>query len=244
MLRRRPASERGNYDCGWLKTAHTFSFNEYHDPAHHKFRTLRVMNEDHVAPGQGFGLHPHRDMEIVTVVLSGTLAHEDSLGHRQTLRPNEVQWMSAGSGMRHSEFNHSADEPVHLYQIWLLPRDKGLEPAYDQRVFDPAARQNSWQLLAAPANGETAHGAANAALPIRQDARLSRTTLSDGASINAEFAPRRHGWVQVMTGAVTALGSSGEEVTLAAGDGLAISDESQLTLRTKDGADLLLFDLA
>ncbi len=130
MLRRRLASERGIYDYGWLQTAHTFSFNEYHDPAHSKFRALRVMNEDHVAPAQGFGLHPHRDMEIVTVVLSGTLAHEDSLGHRQTLRPDEVQWMSAGSGLRHSEFNHSADEPVHLYQIWLLPREKGLEPAY------------------------------------------------------------------------------------------------------------------
>ena len=239
MLSRRPASERGIYDYGWLKTAHTFSFNEHNDPAHHKFRTLRVMNEDHVAPGQGFGLHPHRDMEIVTVVLSGTLAHEDSLGHRQTLRPDEVQWMSAGSGLRHSEFNHSADEPVHLYQIWLLPRDKGLEPAYDQRVFDPAARQNRWQLLAAPANG-----AESSALPIRQDARLSRTTLSGGAALDAELAPVRHGWVQVMTGAATVRGSSGDEVTLATGDGLAISDETQLTLRSKDGADVLLFDLA
>ncbi len=244
MLRRRPASERGIYDYGWLKTAHTFSFNEYHDPAHHKFRTLRVMNEDHVAPSQGFGLHPHRDMEIVTVVLNGTLAHEDSLGHRQTLGPDEVQWMSAGSGIRHSEFNHSADEPVHLYQIWLLPRDKALEPAYDQRVFDPAARQNRWQLLAAPANGETTNGVASQALPIRQDARLSRTTLSGGATIDAAFAPGRHGWVQVMTGAVTAQGNSGEEVALAAGDGLAISDESQLNLRAEQGADLLLFDLA
>jgi redox-sensitive bicupin YhaK (pirin superfamily) len=239
MLRRRPASERGIYDYGWLKTAHTFSFNEYNDPAHHKFHSLRVMNEDHVAPGQGFGLHPHRDMEIVTVVLSGTLAHEDSLGHRQTLRPDEVQWMSAGSGLRHSEFNHSGEEPVHLYQIWLLPREKGMEPAYDQRVFDPAARQNRWQLLAAPANG-----VASEALPIRQDARLSRSTLSGGAALDAEFAPGRSGWVQVMQGAITARSSSGEEVALATGDGLAISDETQLTLRTKDGADVLLFDLA
>lgn len=239
MLRRRPASERGIYDYGWLKTAHTFSFNEYHDPAHHQFQALRVMNEDHVAAGQGFGLHPHRDMEIVTVVLSGTLAHEDSLGHRQTLGADEVQWMSAGRGIRHSEFNHSADEPVHLYQIWLLPSQKGMEPAYDQRVFDPAARQNRWQLLAAPANG-----AANEALPIRQDVRLSRTTLSGGATLGAELAPGRHGWVQVMTGAATVRGSSGEEVALATGDGLAISDETQLTVSTRDGADVLLFDLA
>jgi len=244
MLRRRPASERGIYDYGWLKTAHTFSFNEYHDPAHHKFRALRVMNEDHVAPGQGFGLHPHRDMEIVTVVSSGTLAHEDSLGHRQTLGPDEVQWMSAGSGIRHSEFNHSTDEPVHLYQIWLLPRDKSLEPAYDQRVFAAAERQNRWQLLAAPDSTEGPNGKASAALPIRQDARVMRTTLSGGTEIAAELAPGRHAWVQVMRGAASVRGSSGEEVALAPGDGLAVSDESQLTLLTKDGADLLLFDLA
>jgi redox-sensitive bicupin YhaK (pirin superfamily) len=244
MLRRRPASERGIYDYGWLKTAHTFSFNEYHDPAHHKFRALRVMNEDHVAAGQGFGLHPHRDMEIVTVVLSGTLAHEDSLGHRQTLGPDEVQWMSAGSGIRHSEFNHSTDEPVHLYQIWLLPRDKSLEPAYDQRVFAAAARQNRWQLLAAPDSGNGANGEASEALPIRQDARVMRTTLSGGAGLAADIAPGRSAWVQVMRGAATVRGSSGEEVALATGDGLAVSDESQLTLRTNDGADVLLFDLA
>jgi redox-sensitive bicupin YhaK (pirin superfamily) len=239
MLRRRPASERGIYDYGWLQTAHTFSFNEYHDPAHHQFHALRVMNEDTVAPGQGFGLHPHRDMEIVTVVLSGTLAHEDSLGHRQTLQPNEVQWMSAGRGIRHSEFNHSTDEPVHLYQIWLLPCEKGMEPAYDQREFDPAARQNQWQLLASPVNGESSN-----ALPIRQDVRLSRSTLSDGTSLEAELAPGRSAWVQVMTGSATVRGSSGEEIALATGDGLAVSDEAQLTVTTKNGADVLLFDLA
>ena len=239
MLRRRPAAERGIYDYGWLQTAHTFSFNEYHDPAHHQFHALRVMNEDTVAPGQGFGLHPHRDMEIVTVVLSGTLAHEDSLGHRQTLQPNEVQWMSAGRGIRHSEFNHSADEPVHLYQIWLLPREKGMEPAYDQRVFDPTARHNQWQLLAAPTNGEASN-----ALPIRQDVRLSRSTLSGGTSLGAQFAPGRSAWVQVMTGSATVRGSSGDVVALAVGDGLAINDESQLTVSTENGADVLLFDLA
>ena len=244
MLRRRPAAERGIYDYGWLQTAHTFSFNEYNDPAHHQFHALRVMNEDTVAPGQGFGLHPHRDMEIVTVVLSGTLAHEDSLGHRQTLGPNEVQWMSAGRGIRHSEFNHSTDEPVHLYQIWLLPREKGMEPAYDQREFDPAARQNQWQLLAAPEKEGTENGAASNVLPIRQDVRLSRSTLSEGTSLDAELAPGRSAWVQVMTGAVTVRGNTGDEVTLGTGDGLAVSDEVQLRVSTKNGADVLLFDLA
>src|SRR5258708_6873880 len=150
MMQIRRGAERGHFDHGWLNTYHTFSFADYIDPAHMGFRSLRVINEDRVAPGMGFGMHGHRDMEIVTVVLSGALEHRDSLGNGEVLRPGEVQRMTAGRGIRHSEFNPSATEPVHLYQIWLLPRAAGLEPSYEQKPFDPAARAGHWQLVASP----------------------------------------------------------------------------------------------
>src|SRR5262245_55191646 len=150
MLKIRKSSERGHFDHGWLDTYHTFSFGDYYDPSQMGFRTLRVINEDRVQPSRGFGMHGHRDMEIVTCVLSGALEHRDSLGHGEVLKPGELQRMSAGTGIRHSEFNPSPTEPVHLYQIWIEPREKGLPPGYEQRAFDAAARQGTWQLVASP----------------------------------------------------------------------------------------------
>ena len=147
MIRIRRAAERGHFNHGWLDTFHTFSFGDYFDPAHNNFRSLRVMNEDRVAPGQGFGMHGHRDMEIVTYVLSGALQHKDSLGNGETLRPGEFQRMSAGTGIRHSEFNPSATEPVHLYQIWLTPRQLGLQPGYEQKAFAESERLNRFRLV-------------------------------------------------------------------------------------------------
>src|SRR5258708_7294909 len=148
MMTFRPAKERGHAENGWLDSWHSFSFADYYDPAHMGFRSLRVINEDRVAPGQGFGLHGHRDMEIVTLVLEGALEHRDSLGNGEVLRPGELQRMTAGTGIRHSEFNPSATEPVHLYQIWLLPERPGLTPSYEQRGFDPAGQEGRWQLVA------------------------------------------------------------------------------------------------
>ncbi len=150
MVAIRRAHQRGHFNHGWLDTYHTFSFGDYYDPAHTQVRSLRVMNEDRVAPGQGFGMHGHRDMEIVTYVLSGALEHRDSLGNGSVLRPGELQRMTAGTGIRHSEFNPSPDEPVHLYQIWLLPERPGLTPGYEQKAFPAEGRQNRWQLVASP----------------------------------------------------------------------------------------------
>src|SRR5262245_31976479 len=164
MIRLRRAAERGHFNFGWLDTYHTFSFGEYFDPKHTQFRALRVMNEDRVAPGQGFGMHGHRDMEIVTIVLSGALEHRDSLGNGEVLRPGELQRMSAGTGIRHSEFNPSPSEPTHLYQIWLLPERQGLTPSYEQKAI-PAGQRNQLRLVASP-------DAADGSLTIHQDARL------------------------------------------------------------------------
>src|ERR1043166_783545 len=165
MVNIRPANERGHFDHGWLDTYHTFSFADYHDPAQMGFRSLRVINEDRVAAGQGFGMHGHRDMEIVTIVLEGALEHRDSLGNGEVLRPGEVQRMTAGTGIRHSEFNPSTTEPVHLYQIWLLPERAGLKPQYEQMPIDRNELAGRWRLVASREPGDHA-------LPIHQDARL------------------------------------------------------------------------
>lgn len=232
MLTIRRAEERGQFNHGWLQTAHTFSFGDYHDPAWVQFRALRVMNEDVVAPGQGFGMHGHRDMEIITVVLSGTLSHRDSLKHEAALRPGEVQYMSAGTGIRHSEFNPSDSEPVHLYQIWLLPRQAGLTPGYEQRPYSVNDRQGRWQAVA---SGDGRDGA----IPIQQDATILLADLSAGQSLSYDLAESRYAWLQVMVGQVTVAGHE-----LSVGDGLAISEEAGLTVSATAPSAVMLFDLA
>lgn len=231
MITVRPSAARGHFDLGWLDTRHTFSFGSYHDPEHMGFGPLRVINEDIVAPGQGFGLHPHRDMEILTVVLSGALEHKDSLGSHGVIRPGEVQHMTAGRGVRHSEFNASKSDPVHLLQIWIMPRETGLTPGYGQRMFEAAGRNNALQVLA------SADGRAGS-LVMQQDALMLRVTLSAGASVSHALAPGRLGWAQVMSGAARVNG-----VDLSAGDGAAAEGEPQITIDSPTGADILLFDL-
>jgi redox-sensitive bicupin YhaK (pirin superfamily) len=232
MITIRKSTDRGHFDHGWLNTYHTFSFSDYYDPAQMGFRALRVINEDRVAPGGGFGMHGHRDMEIVTLVLSGALAHKDSLGHGETLRPGELQRMSAGRGIRHSEFNASQTEPVHLYQIWLLPRASGLEPSYEQKAFDPADRNGRWQLAASP-NGE------NGSLTIQQDARILLANLAAGESLAYDVAAGRHAWLQVLRGSIELNGQP-----LDTSDAGAVSNESRLEIAATVPAELMLFDLA
>jgi redox-sensitive bicupin YhaK (pirin superfamily) len=229
MIRR--ANERGHFDHGWLDTYHTFSFADYRDPAHMGFRALRVINEDRVDPGQGFGMHGHRDMEIVTLVLSGALEHRDSLGNGEVLRPGELQRMTAGTGVMHSEINPSATEPVHLYQIWLFPRAKGLTPSYEQKAFAPEARRGQWQLVASP-------DGADGSLTIQQDARILLADLPAGAELTHELAPGRHAWLQVIRGNVVVDGAA-----LATSDAVAVSDERALSVRSSDGAEVMVFDL-
>ena len=232
MLAIRKANDRGHFDHGWLNTHHTFSFGDYYDPRQMGFRSLRVMNEDRVAPGMGFPMHGHRDMEIVTYVLSGALQHKDSLGHGEILRPGEFQHMSAGSGIRHSEFNPSESDSVHLYQIWLLPREQGLSPSYGQKAFDPAGRQNQWQLVASPDGSE-------GSLPIQQDARILLANLDAGGELSRNISTGRHAWLQVLRGSIR-LG----DTTLSASDGVAISNETSVSLTAPEAAEVMFFDLA
>lgn len=231
MIQTRPSAERGFFDHGWLKTHHTFSFGEYHDPEHNRFRVLRVMNEDWVAPGQGFGTHPHRDMEIVTCVLSGALEHKDSMGNGEVLRPGEFQRMSAGTGILHSEFNPSAEEPTHLYQIWLLPRERGIEPGYEQKRFPLEERHNRLRLVASP-------DAAEGSLLIHQDASIYLAKIDSGASITSELAEGRHAWLQVLGGGVELNGAA-----LSTGDGAAVSGEPRLEIVAAEDSQVMLFDL-
>jgi redox-sensitive bicupin YhaK (pirin superfamily) len=232
MVTVRRAGERGHFDHGWLDTYHTFSFADYYDPAHMGFRSLRVINDDRVAPGQGFGTHGHRDMEIVTYVLEGALEHKDSLGHREVLRPGELQHITAGTGILHSEYNPSRTEPVHLYQIWLLPERKGLTPTYEQRAFPEAERRGRWRVVASPDGRD-------GSLTIRQDASLHLATLAAGGSLEYALRPGRHAWLQVLRGSVTANGPE-----LAAGDAAAVSAEPALSVRAAGAAEVMLFDLA
>lgn len=231
MIRVRPAGERGHADYGWLDTSYSFSFNTYHDPAHMGFRALRVINEDVVAPGQGFGMHGHRDMEILTYVLSGALEHRDSLGNGDVLRPGEFQRMSAGTGIRHSEFNPSAEEPVHLYQIWLFPAEPGMTPSYEQKAIRAGTPGAFWP-IATPDGRE-------GSLRIHQDAEILLGRLEPGRPVTYRPRPGRHAWVQVIRGSVdlngTALGTS---------DGAGVSEESALTFGATEPAEVMLFDLA
>jgi redox-sensitive bicupin YhaK (pirin superfamily) len=232
MITVRPSDDRGLADHGWLLARHSFSFADYQDPDHDQFRALRVLNEDRVAPGAGFPTHGHRDMEIITVVLEGALQHRDSMGHSAIITPGEVQVMTAGTGVQHSEFNPSATEAVHLLQIWLLPRAPRLTPAYGQRRFPEAARRGRLQRVA---SGRDSGGES---LRIHADADLFTTLLAPDEAVIHPLAPGRHAWVQVARGAVRVNGKS-----LVAGDGAALSDEAQVLLRGTTDAEVLLFDL-
>lgn len=232
MHRVRRGSDRGFADHGWLKSWHTFSFASYSDSNHIRFRSLRVMNEDIVAPGAGFGTHPHNDMEIVTLVLSGALKHQDSMGNGQVLVPGELQRMTAGTGLTHSEFNPSSDTPLHLYQIWLYPERKGLTPSWEQKAFDPGQRQNRWQTVAS-------RDQRDGSLLIHQDATLFLTDLQPDCKITVDIAPGRAAWFQVLKGSVKILGES-----LVAGDGISVEDVRSVEINTSDGGEVLWFDLA
>jgi len=232
MIAVRRAQQRGHARHGWLESFHTFSFADYHDPEHMGFRDLRVINEDFVAPGRGFGSHSHRDMEIVSVVLDGVLEHRDSMGNASEIRPGEVQRMTAGTGVTHSEFNGSQTEPVHFLQIWILPEHPRLEPSYEQRSFPAGDRLNTLRLLAS-------HGGEQDSIELHQDVALYGSRLEPGESVSHHAASSRHTWVQLTNGAVTVCGESIE-----AGDGVAISGESSIELRADEPAELLLFDLA
>ncbi len=232
MIVKRPANERGHMDHGWLDTYHTFSFGAYRDPAHMGFRSLRVINEDRVLPAQGFGTHPHNDMEILTWVLDGALEHKDSMGTGSVIRPGEIQKMTAGTGVTHSEFNHSSEEPVHFLQIWLLPEAAGIEPSYDQTKFEDADLRNQLRPIAgrSPANG---------AVHVNQDAHVLAGRLDEGSTVTHALADDRHAWVQVARGSVTLNG-----VELSAGDGAAVSDETALEIAAQAESEVLVFDLA
>ena len=232
MIQVRKSNDRGHANHGWLDTHHTFSFADYHDPEHMGFRALRVINEDRVAPAQGFGTHGHRDMEILSYVLEGGLAHRDSTGGGGVIRPGEVQRMSAGTGVMHSEFNASRSEPVHFLQIWLVPDRRGITPGYEQKHFPPEQREGRLRLIASP-------DAAEGSLRIHQDARVYTTLLGEGQSVTQALAPGRHAWVQVARGQVR-IG----DAVLSAGDGAALSDERSVTLTADEASEVLLFDLA
>jgi quercetin 2,3-dioxygenase len=232
MMHVRTAQERGFADHGWLRSHHTFSFAGYDDPAHRGFRNLRVINEDRVAPGRGFGTHSHRDMEIVSYVLDGALEHKDSMGTGSVIRPGDVQRMTAGSGVAHSEFNASKVEPVHFLQIWLLPKAIGLRPGYEQKTFDAEEKRGQLRLVASPT-------ATNGSLALAADA-LIYAGLFDGDERGVlEMAPGRHAWVQLIRGEANVNGE-----VLRAGDGARLSDVERVTIEHGKTAELLAFDLA
>jgi redox-sensitive bicupin YhaK (pirin superfamily) len=232
MIQIRKSDDRGHADHGWLDSHHTFSFADYYDPDQMGFRSLRVINEDRVAPGGGFPPHGHRDMEILSYVLEGGLAHQDSTGGGSVIRPGDVQRMSAGTGVTHSEFNGSKTEPVHFLQIWVVPDRRGIQPGYEQKHFSEADRQGRLRLIASPDGSD-------GSLTIHQDARLFSALLGAGESVTHTLAPGRHAWVQVARGRVRL----GDQV-LSAGDGAAISKEQAVTLKAEAPAEVLLFDLA
>jgi len=232
MIRIHKSDDRGHANHGWLDSRFTFSFADYFDPEHVQFRTLRVMNDDHIAGGGGFPTHPHRDMEIVTYVLEGALAHKDSMGNGSVIRPSDVQYMSAGTGVAHSEFNASDKEPVHMYQIWMFPDKKNYTPTYDQKHFPETEKRGKLRLVVSPDGRD-------GSVKIRQDNKLYATVLALGESVKHEIRPERHAYVQVARGNVTLNGKE-----LATGDGAAISEEKSLELTGVKDAEVLLFDLA
>jgi redox-sensitive bicupin YhaK (pirin superfamily) len=232
MLTVRHAADRGHADHGWLNSFHTFSFADYHDPRHMGFRSLRVINEDRVQPGKGFGTHGHRDMEILSYVLEGALAHKDSTGNASTIRPGDVQRMSAGTGVMHSEFNASTQDVVHFLQIWILPDRAGHRPGYEQKAFSRAELGAGLRLLASPDGAE-------GSVSMHADVRVLATVLAEGAVVTHHVASGRHAWIHVARGTAEADG-----VALVAGDGASTDDAGDIVLRGgKDGAELLVFDL-
>ena len=230
MIVKRPGEERGRTRISWLDSRHSFSFGEYYDPRHMGFGALRVINEDWVAPAGGFPTHGHRDMEIVTYVIEGALEHKDSLGTGSIIRPGEVQRMSAGTGILHSEFNPSPTEPVHLLQIWILPAERGIEPSYEQKAIPTEARNARFAVIAGPDGEGTVH--------IRQDARILTAELPPGVAVAHDLGRGRRAWLQVARGSVELDGAIYE-----AGDGAAITGEDRIELLGRDKAELLLFDL-
>jgi redox-sensitive bicupin YhaK (pirin superfamily) len=231
MLDVRRAEERGHTNWGWLDSWHTFSFGDYADPEHMGFRALRVLNDDRVQPGKGFGTHGHRDMEILSYVLEGALEHKDSSGGGGVIRPGEIQFMRAGSGVMHSEYNHSKTEPVHFLQIWIVPDKEGLKPAYGQQPFDRALAERSFVLLASRDGRE-------GTLQVAQDVDVWMTQLAAGERRKISLAPGRHAWIHVARGSASLNGTS-----LGEGDGAGVSSEETLQFLGGDAAEVLVFDL-
>lgn len=232
MLTLRKAEERGHANHGWLDSYHTFSFANYYDPAHMGFRSLRVINQDRVRGGMGFGTHPHRDMEIISYVLEGALEHKDSMGNGSMIAPGEVQRLTAGTGITHSEFNHSKTDQVHFLQIWILPNRQNLEPGYEQKHFTVEQKCDRL-LLVASENGR------DGSVTVNQDLSLYATVLSDGAEVTHTVNPGRHAWIQVARGEALLNGQP-----IAVGDGVATSQVGELQLVGKDNPEILIFDLA
>ena len=231
MITVRKAEDRGHFDFGWLNTYHTFSFGEYYDPRHTRYRTLRVINEDFVAPGRGFPTHGHRDMEIITYILEGELQHRDSMGTGSIIQRGDAQRMSAGTGVMHSEANPSSQSPVHLLQIWILPGERDLQPEYEQKKFADEEKRNRLRLIVSPDGSD-------GSVKILQDARIYASLIDDGQEVVHSLADGRGAWLQVANGSVSLNGTS-----LAPGDGAAVSHESELRIRAQEAAEVLLFDM-
>jgi quercetin 2,3-dioxygenase len=229
MIQIRPSDERGHAQHGWLDSRFTFSFADYDDPEHVQFRSLRVINEDHIAPGQGFGMHPHRDMEIITYVLDGAIEHRDNMGNHGVIRPGEIQKMSAGTGIMHSEFNPSQTQPTHLLQIWIFPDRRGLKPVYEEHKFTQGELNGQFQPIAGR----------NGTVTIHQDVELFGAKLQAGQTATHQLAQGRHAWLQVARGAGRVNG-----IEVKAGDGAALSDESSVRFESTEPSEVLLFDLA
>jgi len=226
------SDSRGGADHGWLKSKHTFSFADYYNPSMMGFATLRVVNEDWIEPGMGFGTHPHRDMEIVTYMIEGALEHKDSMGNGSVIRPGELQRMTAGTGVYHSEFNHSKQDKAHLLQIWILPERAGLQPGYEQKLFPDEEKRNRWRVVAS-------RDGRDGSLTIHQDVILSSTILDEGGEIDYTFADGRRGFAQIVHGGITV-----DSEELSAGDAVALQDQRTISIKAKEEAEILLFDMA
>jgi redox-sensitive bicupin YhaK (pirin superfamily) len=232
MITIRKAEERGHFDFGWLNTYHSFSFGDYYDPKHTRFRTLRVINEDFVQAGRGFPTHGHRDMEIITYILQGALEHRDSMGTGSIIRRGDAQRMSAGTGVTHSEANPSRDEPVHLLQIWIFPSEQGMQPEYEEKKFSDDEKRNRLRLIVSPEGSE-------GSVRIHQDARIYASLLDQSREVSHAVGEDRSAWLQVAAGSVTL-----NDVPLKQGDGAAVRQESNLRITANEAAEVLLFDLA